>query len=125
MKPDPKRPVAPSARPADLPSLRLEGRTVLVTGSSKGLGKAMAMALGAAGARVALNYKNGKDAAERTFAEYRERGHQGALFAADVVDECEVGKLCQGVAAELGAIDALVVNATPAQPQQPIEQYDW
>ena len=125
MKPDPKSPVAPSARTADLPSLRLEGRTVLVTGSSKGLGKAMAIALGAAGARVALNYKNGKDAAERTFAEYRERGLLGGLFRADVVDEREVGRLCQAVAAELAPIDAIVVNATPAQPQQPIERYDW
>lgn len=128
MKPD-QRPVAPSARmanlPTDLPSLQLHGRTVLVTGSSKGLGKAMAVALGAAGARVALNYKNGVDAAERTFADYRARGLAGGLFRGDVTDEREIARLCQAVAKELGPIDAVVVNATPDQPQKPIEQYDW
>src|SRR5262245_38737225 len=112
MKPDSPRPAAPSAAPsaraADLPSLRLDGRTVLVTGSSKGLGKAMAVALGTAGARVAFNYKNGKDAAERTFADYRARGLHGALFRADVTDEREIGRMCEAVAAELGAIDAIV-----------------
>jgi 5,10-methylene-tetrahydrofolate dehydrogenase/methenyl tetrahydrofolate cyclohydrolase len=41
----------------------LLGRTALVTGSSKGLGKAMALALGAAGAKVAINYAHGRDAA--------------------------------------------------------------
>ena len=41
------------------PNFRLDGKVALVTGSSKGLGKAMAFALGAAGAKVAFNYANG------------------------------------------------------------------
>jgi NAD(P)-dependent dehydrogenase (short-subunit alcohol dehydrogenase family) len=52
----------------------LHGRVALVTGSSKGLGKAMAFALGKAGARVALNYANDQAWAERTFAEFQARG---------------------------------------------------
>ncbi|MCC7064729.1 MAG: SDR family oxidoreductase [Planctomycetes bacterium] len=103
----------------------LVGRTVLITGSSKGLGKAMAFALGAAGAKVAINYANGKETAEATFAEFQERGYEGGLFRADVTNEKQVQKLCAEVTKKLGPIDILVANATPAQPQKPIEQYDW
>lgn len=103
----------------------LEGRVALVTGSSKGLGRAIGFALGAAGAEVAFNYRNDSAAAERTFAEYRADGHRGGLFRADVVDPAGVRHLCEAVAAELGAIDILVVNATPDQPQRPITEYDW
>ena len=103
----------------------LEGRTALVTGSSTGLGKAMAHSLGAAGARVALNYQHDVERAENTLAEYKDAGHEGALFRGDVTDESEVNRLSAEIAETLGPIDILVVNATPAQPQMPIEEYDW
>jgi 3-oxoacyl-[acyl-carrier protein] reductase len=103
----------------------LQGHTALVTGSSKGLGKAMAMALGAAGANVVLNYKNGQQAAEATFAEFRAHGYKGALIRGDVTDERDVQRLCAEAAEMVAPIDILVVNATPEQPQKPIEQYDW
>jgi len=113
---------APDCEPR--PSTLL-GRTALVTGSSKGLGKAMAFALGAAGAKVALNYAHGVDDAEATWHEFEGRGWEGALCRGDVTDEKQVGKLCAEVHKKLGAIDILVINATPAQPQKPIEEYDW
>lgn len=118
-------PPAPSALDCEPRPLTLVGRTALVTGSSKGLGKAMAFALGAAGAKVALNFAHGKDAAAATFAEFTDRGYEGGLFQADVTEEKAVQKLCADVAKKLGPIDILVVNATPAQPQKPIELYDW
>lgn len=118
-------PKAPSALDCEPRPLTLVGRTALVTGSSKGLGKAMAFALGAAGARVALNFAHGKDAALETFAEFTDRGYEGGLFQADVTQEKQVQKLCADVGKKLGPIDILVVNATPAQPQKPIELYDW
>lgn len=105
--------------------MMLVGRTALVTGSSKGLGKAMAFALGAAGAKVAINYANNRDTAQATLDEFHSRGHEGALFRADVTREKPVQRLCSEVARRLGPIDILVVNATPDQPQKPIEQYDW
>ena len=71
----------------------LHGRVALVTGSSKGLGKAMAFALGKAGARVALNYANDQAWAERTFAEFTALGYEGALFRANVTDEHEVNHM--------------------------------
>jgi 3-oxoacyl-[acyl-carrier protein] reductase len=113
-----------STSPA-LPSLRLDGKVALVTGSSKGLGKAMAMALGAAGAKVALNYKNGQEKAEATFAEFRAAGYQGGLFRGDVVCEQDVPRLARAIEQQLGAVDILVLNATPEQPLKPIEHYDW
>jgi len=102
----------------------LAGRVALVTGSSKGLGKAIAMALGSAGARVALNYCHGQDAAEETFEEFTDRGFEGMLVRADATDEKHVVKMCHAVANKLAPIDIVVVNATPAQPQKPFELYD-
>lgn len=106
-------------------SFSLAGKTALVTGSSKGLGKAIAMALGAAGAKVAINYCNGEEQAMATFAEFQNRGFQGLLVRADVTNEKHVTKMCHAVEQKLGPIDIVVVNATPAQPQKPFELYDW
>jgi len=106
-----------------LPSLR--GRTALVTGSSKGLGKAMALALGAAGAKVALNYQNNVETAQQAFEDFRGHGYEGGLFRGDVISEAGVPDLCAAVSEELGPIDIVVINATPDQPQMPIEEYDW
>ncbi len=103
----------------------LAGRVALVTGSSTGLGKAMAFALGQAGARVAFNYANNQARAEATFAEFEATGATGTLVRADVTDAEEVAQLVQQVAADLGPIDILVPNATPEQPLRPIEAYDW
>ncbi|MFY9342933.1 MAG: SDR family oxidoreductase [Planctomycetota bacterium] len=122
----PSRPSAPAASPDWQPrSFSLAGKTALVTGSSKGLGKAIAMALGAAGAKVALNYCNNQPAAEATFAEFAARGHEGLLVRADVTNDKHVAKMCHAVEHKLGPIDIVVVNATPAQPQKPFELYDW
>lgn len=112
-----------SKLPSDMFSLA--GRVALVTGSSKGLGKAMAFALGRAGAKVAFNYRSGQQKAAATFAEYRAEGLAGGLFQGDVIDPDDVTRLCGSIGAELGAIDVLVLNATPDQPQRPIEEYDW
>ena len=106
-------------------SLRLDGRVALVTGSSKGLGKAIAMALGAEGAKVALNYRNDEAAARAAFEEVRAAGHAGGLYRASAIDEGEVSAMVAQVERELGPVDIVVVNATPAQPLKPIEEYDW
>ena len=106
-------------------SFRLDGRVALVTGSSKGLGRAIATGLGAAGAKVALNYKNDEAAARATFEEYRAAGHEGGLYRASAIDAGEIDAMVAQVERELGPIDIVVVNATPAQPLKPIEEYDW
>lgn len=103
----------------------LTGRVALVTGSSKGLGKAMVMALGQAGAKVAINYCHDQEKAAATFAEFKAKGYLGCLVQADVTDESQVDKMVAEVAHALGPIDILVPNATCEQPQMPIEAYDW
>jgi len=107
------------------PNFSLAGKVALVTGSSTGLGKAMAFALGRAGAKVAFNYAHNGSRAEATFEAYRSEGLEGGLFRGDVVDEQDVPRLCRAIEKALGPIDILVVNATPAQPLKPIEEYDW
>lgn len=103
----------------------LSGRVALVTGSSKGLGRSMIMALGQAGAKVCINYCNGKEQAERTFAEFRERGYEGILVRADATDEDDVKHMVGEIERRLGPVDIVVPNATCDQPQRPIEEYDW
>lgn len=103
----------------------LAGRVALVTGSSRGLGKAMAVALGKAGAKVALNYCNNAATAERAFADFKSQNLTGMLARADVTDEGSVQRMAAEVARELGPIDILVLNATCDQPHKPIEEYDW
>ena len=100
-------------------------RIALITGSSKGLGKAMAMSLGAQGCAVALNYCHGKEKAEETFAEFTDRGYRGVLVQANAIDEEGVTRMCAEVREALGPIDILVPNATGPQPLKPIEEYDW
>ena len=106
-------------------SFSLEGRVALVTGSSTGLGKTIAIELVRAGAKVAINYYNHKERADSALAELRESGGEGIAVRADVSDEQGVNQLAQTVRKEFGKIDIVVANATPAQPQLPIEEYTW
>ncbi|MCG8586230.1 MAG: 3-oxoacyl-ACP reductase FabG [Pirellulales bacterium] len=105
-------------------SFSLEGRVALVTGSSTGLGKQIAIEMARAGARVALNYFNNKERAEDALTELTEVG-EGISVRADITDEQGANQLVQTVRKEYGKIDIAVFNATCAQPQLPIEEYTW
>src|SRR5688572_9813916 len=103
----------------------LAGRMALVTGSSRGLGRAMADALGQAGAKVALNFHNNRSIAERAFLDFKNQNLEGMLVQADITDEESVDRMVRDVATQLGPIDIVVINATCDQPHKPIEEYDW
>lgn len=103
----------------------LTNHVALVTGSSTGLGLAIAVHLGRAGAKVALNYCNNQGRAEEAFAKFEAEGCQGALFRADVTDPAEVERMFAGIETSLGPVDVIVPNATCEQPQRPFEEYDW
>ena len=89
----------------------LAGRVALVTGGSRGIGRAVCLALAREGADVAVNYAADADAAERTRAEVEAAGVRGATIMADVAREDEVAAMVAATEAELGAVDILVTSA--------------
>ncbi|MBW3596101.1 MAG: 3-oxoacyl-ACP reductase FabG [Planctomycetes bacterium] len=103
----------------------LQGRVAIVTGDSTGLGKAIGLALGKAGAKVPVSFQNNQARAERTLAEYQEAGIETLLLRSDVTTEDGVEALFAAVEQKLGKPDILVPNATCEQPLRPIEEYDW
>ena len=103
----------------------LEGKVALVTGSSTGLGLAIAIELGARGAAVALNYAHNADRAEKAFAKFSSSGANGQIFKADVTDADSVNQLVADINQSLGPVDILIPNATLDQPIKPIEDYTW
>ena len=91
--------------------LPLTSRTTLVTGASRGIGKAIAIALAEAGANVAVNYRERKAEAEETVKIIKALGRKAAAFQADVSNAKAVTDLIQRIEAVLGPIDILVNNA--------------
>ena len=88
----------------------LDNRVALITGASKGLGKAMALALGEAGARLALVSRDIQQL-NAVAEQARELGAEAEVFQADVTDEAQVAKLETAVAARCGRIQILINNA--------------
>ncbi|WP_432872244.1 SDR family NAD(P)-dependent oxidoreductase [Microbispora rosea] len=84
-------------------------RAVLVTGASRGIGRAIALAFAAAGDRVAIHHRGSPDLAERLRAELPGQGH--AIVQADVADPADARRMVEEAAAALGGIDVLVNNA--------------
>jgi 3-oxoacyl-[acyl-carrier protein] reductase len=103
----------------------LQGHVAVVTGNSTGLGKAIGLALGQAGAKVPVNYSNNETRAQKTLDEYRAAGIDTVLIRADVTAESGVDDLFAKSEKALGQVDILVPNATCDQPLKPIEEYDW
>jgi 3-oxoacyl-[acyl-carrier protein] reductase len=100
-------------------------RTTLITGASRGLGAAIALAQGAAGSKVAVNYFNNREAAEQVCERIRQSSGDAHAFKADVRDEAEIARLVSDVADVFGGIDVLVANATGPQPFLSIEEQTW
>jgi NAD(P)-dependent dehydrogenase (short-subunit alcohol dehydrogenase family) len=90
--------------------MALTGRVALVTGASRGLGKAMALALGEAGARLALVSRDAEQLSAVAI-EARQLGAEAEVFRADVADESQVLQLERDVKSKLGPVDILINNA--------------
>src|ERR1700710_2716871 len=92
-------------------ALDLTGRVALVTGGSRGIGAAIALALAREGAAVAVNYRERVADAEAVAAEIIAGGRRAITVAADVSDGQAVAAMFQAVTGELGAPDILINNA--------------
>src|SRR5947208_11356837 len=88
-----------------VPDFSLLGKKAFVTGSSRGIGRAVALALASAGADVAISCNTGGDVAEEVCDTIRKMGRQARYYAHNVSVEAEVEKLCTEVKRDFGSID--------------------
>src|SRR5712692_5843703 len=105
----------------------LMDKVALVTGSSRGLGRAIALGLAAAGADVAVNYRNNRQQADAVVDEIRKLGRRAIAIGADVSRQTEVTKLVAEAKAQLGVVTILVNNAGIArvEPIEAIDEQNW
>jgi len=89
----------------------LKGQKALVTGGSSGIGKAVAIELGKAGADVVVNYVRGEDQAREVVAEIEKSGSRALAHQADISQEDQVSAMFERMKVELGTIDILINNA--------------
>ena len=89
----------------------LKGQTAIVTGGNSGIGRAIAISLGKAGANVVVNYVVKPEEAEAVAAEIRKGGQRAMIAQADVSDEAQVQAMFAAAVREFGTIDILASNA--------------
>jgi NAD(P)-dependent dehydrogenase (short-subunit alcohol dehydrogenase family) len=102
--------------------LGLKGQTVLVTGSSSGIGRATAIAFGAEGARVAVTYRSNREGAQETAQEVRAAGGEALVVAYDLADSGVIRSSIARTEQEWGALNVLVNNAAPMDLSAPTGQ---
>ena len=107
--------------------MRLAGKVALVTGSSRGIGREIAMAMAREGADIVINYSRSKDAAEAAAEEINKLGRQALAIRASVTDRPQVEKLIRGAVDNFGRLDILVNNAGgfPIKPFAMVTDDEW
>jgi len=99
----------------------LKGQKALVTGGNSGIGKAVAIELGKAGAEVVVNYVHGEDQAREVVVEIEKSGSRAFAHQADVSQEDQISAMFEKMKAELGTVDILINNAG-LQQDAPIDE---
>jgi 3-oxoacyl-[acyl-carrier protein] reductase len=107
--------------------LGLDGKRILVTGGSRGIGRAITMALAGAGAYVATCYRADEQAARTLSDALGETGGRHRVTRADVTDEADVDRLIEDCRAQFGGLDVIVNNAgiDAEEPFADIDQAEW
>lgn len=103
----------------------LEGKTVLITGASRGIGAATAKLLASNGATVIVNYMHSENQANKVVREISDNGGKAITIQADISDPKQVEKLFSKSIEQYGSIDMLVLNAGAAFPVIPFMDYKW
>ncbi len=88
-----------------------DSKRVLITGGSRGLGRAIAVQLARGGATLALNYRRDTNSAEQTLGEVRTFSPQSVLVAADLEDDAQVRSMVSRAASAMGGLDIFIANA--------------
>jgi len=101
----------------------LDGKRILVTGSSRGIGADTASYFAGAGARVAINYRNKEARALKLVAQLEEAGGSAIAIGADLTDAASVAELVDTVRAEFGGLDILVLNSSGGMESGMAEDY--
>ncbi len=96
--------------------MKLEGKVALVTGSSRGVGKAVALGFAASGADVVINYTSNQNAADNVVTEVQSMGRSAVAVKADVAVKTDVERLVNTAAEKFGKLDILVNNAGFTRP---------
>jgi amino acid adenylation domain-containing protein len=103
----------------------LEGKVVLITGASRGIGSNAARVLAAQGAKVAINFRRSEDRAARVKEVIESEGGVAELFPADVTDREQVRAMVAAVIERFGRIDVLVSNAAIGFKMKPFLEHEW
>lgn len=107
--------------------MRLSGKVVLVTGSSRGIGREIAMAMAREGADIVINYSRSKAAAEEAAQEIEKLGRQTLVVHASVADRAQVERMIGSAVEKFGRLDVLVNNAGgfPIKPFAAVTDEEW
>jgi 3-oxoacyl-[acyl-carrier protein] reductase len=92
-------------------TLNLTGKVALISGAAVGIGRAVALALGQAGAFIGINYHSSKEAAESLYAELAAKNIKSLLLPADLTDEEQANAVVDKLVAQTGRLDILVNNS--------------
>ncbi len=107
----------------------LQGKTAVITGSGRGIGRAIAIELGRQGANVAVNYFRNRASAEQTVGDVLEAGGKAIVVKAHVGRKEQVIRLVEEAATAFGGVDIFVANAASGVPRPLLEQddreWDW
>ncbi len=110
-------------------NLFLAGRVALITGSSRGIGRAIALKLATHGADIVINYARKTSAAEAVKAEIESRGRRAIVVKANVADPAKINAMFNQIEAEFGRCDIFVGNAASGIPRPVLEttdkHWDW